>query len=143
MKVGLLDVFQKIAPDVTGIVRERYLLLRHISDAQPVGRRSLATLSGLSERVVRAHVDVLRRNGIVRFTTAGIELEAEGQRLMPELLDCFVHLNNLDDMQKQIRKELQLEHVYGRVGRKVAGSIDRCGYRAGTRGSGESCETSG
>ena len=61
MKVGLLDVFQKIAPDVMGIVRERYLLLRHISDAQPVGRRSLATLSGLSERVVRAHVDVLRR----------------------------------------------------------------------------------
>lgn len=120
MKVGLLDVFQKIAPDVMGIVRERYLLLRHISDAQPVGRRSLATLSGLSERVVRAHVDVLRRNGIVRFTTAGIELEAEGQRLMPELLDCFVHLNNLDDMQKQIRKELQLEHVY-----IVPGNSDR------------------
>ena len=120
MKVGLLDVFQKIAPDVMGIVRDRYLLLRHISDAQPVGRRSLATLSGLSERVVRAHVDVLRRNGIVRFTTAGIELEAEGQRLMPELLDCFVHLNNLDDMQKQIRKELQLEHVY-----IVPGNSDR------------------
>ena len=55
-----------------GTIKERYLLLRHIADAEPVGRRTLAGLSGLSERVVRSHVDVLRRSGIVRFTTLGI-----------------------------------------------------------------------
>ena len=60
-----------------GQIKERYLLLRHIADAEPVGRRTLAGLSGLSERVVRSHVDVLRRSGIVRFTTLGIAMEPE------------------------------------------------------------------
>ena len=119
MKVGLLDVFKNSARRNGDSKRTVFVVTPYFRCAA-CRRRSLATLSGLSERVVRAHVDVLRRNGIVRFTTAGIELEAEGQRLMPELLDCFVHLNNLDDMQKQIRKELQLEHVY-----IVPGNSDR------------------
>ena len=42
MKEKTLNVFRKIAPDVMGTIKERYLLLRHISDAEPVGRRSLA-----------------------------------------------------------------------------------------------------
>ncbi|ERT57778.1 MULTISPECIES: sugar-binding transcriptional regulator [Megasphaera] len=112
MENNLLDMFQKIAPDVMSTIKERYLLLRHISDAEPVGRRTLATLSGLSERVVRAHVDVLRRSGIVRFTSMGIEMEPEGKRLMPELLECFLRLNNLDDMQERLCQALQLDSVY-------------------------------
>ena len=112
MKEKTLDIFRKIAPDVMGTIRERYLLLRQISDAEPVGRRTLATLSGLSERVVRAHVDVLRRSGLVRFTAMGITLEPEGKRLMPELLECFLRLNNLEDMQQRICTALQLEDVY-------------------------------
>lgn len=107
-----LQVFRKMAPDLMGTLKERYLLLRHISDAEPVGRRSLAALSGLSERVVRAHVDVLRRSGIVRFTTMGIALEPEGRRLMPDLLACFLRLNNVDDMQRRLREALHLKDVY-------------------------------
>lgn len=112
MEQDTLSIFQKIAPDVMGTIKERYLLLRHIADAEPVGRRTLAGLSGLSERVVRSHVDVLRRSGIVRFTTLGIAMEPEGKRLMPDLLECFLRLNNLDDMQRQIRQKLGLKNVY-------------------------------
>ena len=107
MEQDTLSIFQKIAPDVMGTIKERYLLLRHIADAEPVGRRTLAALSGLSERVVRSHVDVLRRSGIVRFTTMGISLEPEGKKLMPDLLECFLRLNNLDDMQRKIRKRFK------------------------------------
>lgn len=111
MKQDTLSIFQKIAPDVVGTIKERYLLLRHIADAEPVGRRTLAGLSGLSERVVRSHVDVLRRSGIVRFTTMGIAMEPEGKKLMPDLLECFLRLNNLDDMERQIRSSLGLKQV--------------------------------
>lgn len=111
MTQDTFSIFQKIAPDVMGTIKERYLLLRHIADSEPVGRRTLAGLSGLSERVVRSHVDVLRRSGIVRFTTMGIAMEPEGKKLMPDLLECFLHLNNLDDMQRQIRQALGLKDV--------------------------------
>lgn len=112
MEQDTLGIFQKIAPDVMGTIKERYLLLRRISDAEPVGRRTLAGLSGLSERVVRSHVDVLRRSGIVRFTTMGIAMEPEGKKMMPSLLECFLRLNNLDDMQRRIRQALGLKNVY-------------------------------
>jgi len=112
MEQDTLSIFQKIAPDIMGTIKERYLLLRHISDAEPVGRRTLAGLSGLSERVVRSHVDVLRRSGLVRFTTMGISMEPEGKALMPDLLECFLRLNNLDDMQRRIRQALGLKNVY-------------------------------
>lgn len=111
MKYDTLSIFQRIAPDVVGTIKERYLLLRHIADAEPVGRRTLAGLSGLSERVVRSHVDVLRRSGIVRFTTMGIAMEPEGKKLMPHLLDCFLRLNNLDDMERRLRQALGLKQV--------------------------------
>ena len=42
MEQDTLSIFQKIAPDVMGTIKERYLLLRHIADAEPVGRRTLA-----------------------------------------------------------------------------------------------------
>jgi central glycolytic genes regulator len=112
MTQDTFSIFQKIAPDLMGTIKERYLLLRHIADSEPVGRRTLAGLSGLSERVVRSHVDVLRRSGIVRFTTMGIAMEPEGRKLMPDLLECFLHLNNLDDLQQQIRQALGLKNVY-------------------------------
>lgn len=111
MEEGALDVFRKIAPDFMGTIKERYLLLRHISDSEPVGRRTLASLSGLSERVVRSHVDVMRRSGIVRFTTMGIVLEPDGKKLMPALLECFLRLTDLDDMQRSIRNKLNLQDV--------------------------------
>lgn len=112
MKQDSLEIFQKIAPDLMDIVKERYLLLRHIADSEPVGRRTLASLSGLSERVVRAHVDMLRRNGIVKFTTMGIMLQPEGREMMPGLLECFLQLNQLDDMQRRIQSQLHLRQVY-------------------------------
>ena len=31
---------------------------------------------------------------------------------MPDLLECFLRLNNLDDMQRQIRQKLGLKNVY-------------------------------
>ncbi len=94
-----------------GIIKERYLLLRHISDSEPIGRRTLAGLSGLSERVVRAHVDVLRRGGIVKFTSTGIMLQPEGRAMMPDLLECFLRMNQLDELQRKIQDLLKVKRV--------------------------------
>lgn len=111
MKQDSLEIFQKIAPDLMGIVKERYLLLRHIADSEPVGRRTLSGLSGLSERVVRAHVDVLRRSGIVKFTTLGIVMQPEGKKMMPDMLECFLRANQLDEMQNRLQTQLHLKQV--------------------------------
>ncbi len=66
MKEKYSRYFRKIAPDVMGTIREISVATSDFGCG--TGRaRTLATLSGLSERVVRAHVDVLRRSGLVRL----------------------------------------------------------------------------
>ena len=61
----LLEVYRRIAPELVEVVEERYSILSHISHAQPVGRRMLASLCNLSERSVRSHIELMRDNGLV------------------------------------------------------------------------------
>jgi len=110
-KQDFLDIFKQIAPDLMDTVKERYLLLRHISDAEPVGRRTLAGLSGLSERVVRSHVEVLRQSGIVQFSQQGISLQPQGRAMLPDLLQCFVRFEHIDELQISLQQKLHLKQV--------------------------------
>jgi central glycolytic genes regulator len=106
-----IEVFQKIAPDMIGVVEERYQLLHHIAYAQPIGRRMLAQLAGLSERVVRSQVDVLRKNGLVEFTPLGIRLQDDGKMVLPLLSCCFSRMNRLKELEEQLAERLGLKQV--------------------------------
>lgn len=64
----LSEVYQRIAPEMMKVVEERYALLNHISYTQPIGRRMLASISKMSERVVRSHVEAMKDNGLIEFT---------------------------------------------------------------------------
>ena len=50
---NLLEIQQKLIPEVVEIMTKRYLVLREISLNGPIGRRALATKLQNSERVVR------------------------------------------------------------------------------------------
>jgi len=107
----LSEVYQRIAPELMRIVEERYLLLNHISYAQPIGRRMLATLSKLSERVVRSHVEIMKDNGLVAFTQQGMVLTEEGKRILPELNSSMHELNKISELETKIKQALQIDEV--------------------------------
>ncbi|EIA18804.1 transcriptional regulator, partial [Listeria fleischmannii subsp. coloradonensis] len=47
----LINIQQKLLPDVLAVMQKRYQILRSIYFAEPVGRRTLAGMLGMSERV--------------------------------------------------------------------------------------------
>ena len=51
---NLLKMQQKLIPQVLDMMTKRYSILRQIYLNETIGRRSLATELGLSERVVRS-----------------------------------------------------------------------------------------
>lgn len=110
-KMDTVYMLEKIVPDVMGIIRERYMLLRYISESEPIGRRALATMSGLSERVVRAHVDILRRSGMVHCTTRGIMMEVQGKRILPDIVNYFLQDYRLVEMRQAICQYFGLKEV--------------------------------
>ncbi len=107
----LLEVYRRIAPELVNIVEERYAILSHIAHAQPVGRRSLAQLCNLSERVVRSHVELMKDNGLVDLTGQGVTMTQDGQQWLPKISKTLYELNRLNELEEAIRKELNLDGV--------------------------------
>lgn len=107
----LSEVYQRIAPELMRIVEERYILLNHISYAQPIGRRMLANLSKLSERVVRSHVEIMKDNGLIGFTQQGMVLTEEGKELLPQLNSSMHELNKISELEAKIKETLQIDDV--------------------------------
>ncbi len=106
------EIYQRIAPELMKVVEERHLLLTHISYAQPIGRRLLSSMSELSERVVRSHVEQMKDNGLVDFTPQGMILTAEGKEILPALANSLQAMNKIGDMEQAICEALNLTHVF-------------------------------
>ena len=63
---NFLKIQQKLIPQVVEIMTKRYSILRQIYLCETIGRRSLAGVLKLSERVIRSETEVLREQGLMR-----------------------------------------------------------------------------
>ena len=83
----VINLQNKLVPEMVQLLTERYSILRQISHDQPIGRRSLARKLSLSERVLRSHVDFLKEAGLLEFGLTGMTLTEEGKPSLQELRD--------------------------------------------------------
>lgn len=139
----LLELQQKLLPDLVEVLRQRYMLLRSISHLQPIGRRGLAQAVGSTERILRAEVDLLKESGLLHVTAAGMSLSAEGQRVLDELEPLVGELFGLTELGERLQRLLGIDEVIvvqgnadhspwvkqelGRVGARVLRQIVREG----------------
>lgn len=107
----IIQLQRKFAPELTQIIEARYNLLRHIQHTQPVGRRALATLLHMGERVVRAQVDWLKDAGLVEFSPLGMSVTAEGQAIMADLAEYIRLLRDLVGLEVELSRQLNLRKV--------------------------------
>ncbi len=107
----IIQLQRKFAPELTQIIEARYNLLRHIQHAQPVGRRALAIMLDMGERVVRAHVDWLKDAGLVEFSQLGMSVTAEGQAMLGDLAEYIRLLHDLVGLEAELAERLNLNKV--------------------------------
>ncbi|MEG6584917.1 sugar-binding transcriptional regulator [Dendrosporobacter sp. 1207_IL3150] len=107
----IIRLQRKIAPDLIAVVEERYNVLKHIQYAQPIGRRALAALLGLSERVVRADVEFLKEAGLVDFSGLGMSVTEEGHNLIAELAQYVGILHGLTKLEAILAEKLGIKQV--------------------------------
>jgi len=81
----VLEIQRVLAPDVVDVLKKRYTILRHIGDAGGVGRRTLATALGMTERVLRAETEFLKQQGLVDIETSGMRISEAGLRLLEDM----------------------------------------------------------
>lgn len=111
---GLQDILklQKlIVPELVDLLEKRYVILRTIYYSQPVGRRVLANMLGLGERIVRTEINFLKTQGLIEINTPGMSVTKDGEILL-ENLKSFIHeLKGLSDIEQLLKKVLGMKKV--------------------------------
>lgn len=107
----ILDLQQKLLPDLLEVLKKRYNVLRHVMLLGTVGRRTLAKSLQMTERVLRSEVDFLRAQGLLDTQVAGMKLSETGERLLAELEPFIQEMLGLNDLQERLAILFQLRQV--------------------------------
>lgn len=100
----LLKIQQKIVPEIVETAQQRYNILRGIYYNQPIGRRALARILGLSERTIRNDLEFFEKNAFIRITPAGTQITRIGEEFLKELDEYIKELRDISHLEKNYRK---------------------------------------
>ncbi len=107
----ILEIQSKIVPETVELLMKRYEILKVICTFQPIGRRTLATKIGITERTIRTEIDKLKEMNLIEIKTAGVELTSCGINLLEEIHSTFYHIKNLSDIELKLMEKLKLKKV--------------------------------
>ena len=108
---SIINLQKKIVPELTDLLVQRYQILRQVSHESPIGRRALAGKLGLSERVLRAQVDFLKKSGLLAFSASGMSVTDEGADILKELADYVRKLQDISFLEKALGDTLKIGRV--------------------------------
>ncbi|MBU0279161.1 sugar-binding transcriptional regulator [Gemella sp. zg-1178] len=100
----LLHLQSKLIPDLFEKFNKRYELLISIKVHQPIGRKSLMEIVGLTERQLRTECEILAKLGLISKSTTGMTITPECDEFLDELKGTFA-----EDPFKRARKIIR-EH---------------------------------
>ncbi|MBB6637571.1 sugar-binding transcriptional regulator [Cohnella thailandensis] len=107
----ILQVQKKLVPDLLQVMKKRYDILHRILISGTMGRRSLAASLDLTERTLRAELDLLREQGLLEAGTAGMTLSEAGRRLLEEMEPLVKELFGLSELEEAVRAKFGLRQV--------------------------------
>ncbi len=107
----MLDIQKKLVPDLVQVLHKRYEILRRIRVSGTVGRRTLAASVDLTERTLRAELDLLRSQGLLEAGTAGMTLSEAGKRLLEEMEPLVKEMFGLAELEEELRAKFGLKQV--------------------------------
>lgn len=106
----MLSVIEKVAPDMFQTLKRRYHILKQIQKSSPIGRRSLAGRLGFTERVLRSEVDILRNQGLIDISSAGMECTSTGLEVFRQLERMMGHHVRSKDQETILANRLRISH---------------------------------
>ncbi|WP_261134243.1 sugar-binding transcriptional regulator [Bacillus sp. Marseille-Q3570] len=107
----LIDLQRKLLPDLLDVMQNRYRILQNVRYMQPVGRRSLAANLQQTERVLRAEVEFLNKQELLKISTSGMTLTDEGNHILLELENIMKQVSGLHVLEGQLQEKLKLAEV--------------------------------
>ncbi len=108
---NLLEIQKKFIPQAIELMEKRYSILRQISISEPVGRRNLANIMGITERIVRSEIEFLKEQGLINVDISGMTVTEEGTKILDDLKNIMNDIMGLSNLQEKVRKKLGIKKV--------------------------------
>ncbi|MDQ0225331.1 sugar-binding transcriptional regulator [Metabacillus niabensis] len=109
--ISLIEVQKKLLPDLLEVMQKRYQILQYIRLMQPIGRRSLSTSLGLSERILRNEVQFLKDQKLIDIQVSGMSLTKDGKSLLKSLEEMMKDVLGLTVLESTLKEKFKLEKV--------------------------------
>jgi central glycolytic genes regulator len=107
----ILEIEKKLIPDLMETMKKRYTILHHIMVSGLVGRRTLASVLNMTERVLRGEVDFLKAQGLIETESAGMRISDAGKQLLERIEPLVKDLFGLTQLEEQICRMFGLKQV--------------------------------
>lgn len=130
---NLLEIQEQLLPDLMDTLKRRYSILYQIKLSGLVGRRTLASLLSMTERVLRAETDLLKAQGLIEIETLGMRISGLGVSLLEDLEPVMNELFGLVELEEKIRQAYGLRKVVIIPGDSKSPEVKRELGRAGAR----------
>ncbi|MBS4219418.1 hypothetical protein KHA96_13915 [Bacillus sp. FJAT-49711] len=108
---SFLKIQTQIVPDMLSVMQKRYQILRSIRLTEPVGRRTLADMLGLTERVLRSEAEFLKARQLITIKTAGMMVTPKGAKLLLELDEMMREITGISKMEQSLKSLLGISNV--------------------------------
>lgn len=116
---SFFEIQKKLLPDFLPTLKRRSDILHYIGFMEPVGRRSLSSSLGLTERVLRGEVTFLKEQKLIAVTSVGMSLTHEGREILSELGTIIREISGIQVLEKRLQKHLGASKVI-----VVSGDVD-------------------
>ena len=110
-QLEVLDLLNKIAPEIFDIIEKRYLILSSVAYNQPIGRRALSNELSLKERFIRDEANVLKEQGLLNIDIRGMYISDEGRELLSELQSVYSILRGIPKLEEELERKLGIKKV--------------------------------
>ena len=107
----LTEAKKKLMPEMTDLLKKRYQILQTIQMEEPIGRRTLSELAGMTERDIRKETDLLRSQQLIEARTAGMVVSPQGLEVLEALKEFMREMSGLSNMEKQLKAILGISQV--------------------------------
>lgn len=107
----LLHIQSRLIPDVFEKFNKRYEILISIKINQPVGRKSLVDIVGMTERQLRTECEILSKLGLITKNATGMTITDSGEQFLKDVKSILVDDPFVNE-RKIIRKHFGIKDVF-------------------------------
>lgn len=112
MNLSFYEAQLALIPELPQMIEQRYHLLKLIKASGPVGRRTLSSVSGYSERETRTMLDLLKEQELVHIAKDGVSTTEKGIEVLFALHDTMEERSGRRQLANELAERLGILKVH-------------------------------